>query len=84
MPSSVRAMETAVAKAEVTGIAIATVTNSGHYGAAGYYAWLATRRDMIGLSFTNVDPGVAAPGCADRYWARTRWPTPCRRARNTR
>jgi len=62
MPSSVRAMETAVAKAKVTGIAIATVNNSGHYGGAGYYAWLATRHDMIGLSFTNVDPGVAAPG----------------------
>jgi ureidoglycolate dehydrogenase (NAD+) len=62
MPSSVRAMETAVAKAKATGIAVATVNNSGHYGAAGYYAWLATRHDMIGLSFTNVDPGVAAPG----------------------
>jgi len=62
MPTSVRAMETAIAKAKNTGIAIATVNNSGHYGAAGYYAWLATRNDMIGMSFTNVDPGVAAPG----------------------
>jgi len=62
MPTSVRAMETAIAKAKNTGIAIATVNNSGHYGAAGYYAWLATRHDMIGMSFTNVDPGVAAPG----------------------
>jgi ureidoglycolate dehydrogenase (NAD+) len=62
MPTSVRAMETAIAKAKNTGIGIATVNNSGHYGAAGYYAWLATRHDMIGLSFTNVDPGVAAPG----------------------
>lgn len=62
MPSSVLAMQTAVKKAENTGIAISTVNNSGHYGAAGYYAWLATRQDMIGLSFTNVDPGVAAPG----------------------
>jgi len=62
MPTSVRAMETAVAKAKNTGIAISTVCNSGHYGAAGYYAWLATTHDMIGLSFSNVDPGVAAPG----------------------
>lgn len=62
MPTSVRAMETAIAKARNTGIGIATVNHSGHYGAAGYYAWLATRQDMIGLSFTNVDPGVAAPG----------------------
>jgi ureidoglycolate dehydrogenase (NAD+) len=62
MPTSVRAMETAVAKAKTTGIAIATVNNSGHYGAAGYYAWLATQHDMIGMSFSNVDPGVAVPG----------------------
>jgi ureidoglycolate dehydrogenase (NAD+) len=62
MPTSVQAMQTAVKKAATTGIAISTVRNSGHYGAAGYYAWLATREDMIGLSFTNVDPGVAAPG----------------------
>lgn len=62
MPTSVRAMQAAVDKAKMTGIAISTVCNSGHYGAAGYYAWFATRDDMIGLSFTNVDPGVAAPG----------------------
>lgn len=62
MPTSVLAMRTAVAKAKNTGIAISTVCNSGHYGAAGYYAWLATGADMIGMSLTNVDPGVAAPG----------------------
>jgi ureidoglycolate dehydrogenase (NAD+) len=62
MPTSVQAMQTAIGKAQNTGIAISTVNNSGHYGAAGYYAWMATRKDMIGLSFTNVDPGVAVPG----------------------
>ena len=62
MPTSVLAMRTAIGKAKNTGIAISTVCNSGHYGAAGYYAWMATQADMIGLSFTNVDPGVAVPG----------------------
>ena len=62
MPTSVLAMHTAIDKARQNGIAISTVRNSGHYGAAGYYAWLATQQDMIGFSFTNVDPGVAAPG----------------------
>jgi ureidoglycolate dehydrogenase (NAD+) len=62
MPTSVQAMQAAIGKAQNTGIAISTVNNSGHYGAAGYYAWMATRKDMIGLSFTNVDPGVAVPG----------------------
>jgi LDH2 family malate/lactate/ureidoglycolate dehydrogenase len=55
-------MQTAIDKARRTGIAISTVCESGHYGAAGYYAWLAARQDMIGLSFSNVDPGVAVPG----------------------
>jgi len=62
MPTSVLAMQTAVDKAKQTGIAIGTVRNSGHYGAAGYYACLAARQGRIGLSLTNVDPGVAAPG----------------------
>jgi len=62
MPTSVRAMQMAIRKAKQTGIAMSTVHNSGHYGGAGYYAWLAAKEDMIGFSFTNVDPGVAAPG----------------------
>lgn len=62
MPSSVLAMQTAVDKSRRTGIAISTVIESGHYGAAGYYAGLAARQDTIGLSFSNVDPGVTVPG----------------------
>ncbi|MDD4889223.1 MAG: Ldh family oxidoreductase [Phycisphaerae bacterium] len=62
MPASVLAMTAAIDKAHQTGIAVATVRNSGHYGAAGYYAHLAARQDMIGLSFTNVDPCMAVPG----------------------
>ena len=62
MVSSCRAMEVAIAKAKQAGVGYVSVRNSCHYGAAGYYAWLATKDDMIGLSLTNVDPGVAAPG----------------------
>ncbi len=57
-----QAMQTAMAKAKECGIGMAGVKNSGHFGAAGYYAWMAARNDMIGLSFSNVDPGVAVPG----------------------
>jgi len=62
MVSSVKAMELAIDKAKKTSIVIITIRNSGHYGAAGYYANLAAKEDMIGLSFSNVDANVAAPG----------------------
>lgn len=62
MVSSVRAMELAISKARKTGIAITLVQNSGHYGAAGYYANLAAREDLIGISLSNVDANVAATG----------------------
>jgi ureidoglycolate dehydrogenase (NAD+) len=57
-----RAMEAAIAKAAVTGIGYAGVAHSSHFGAAGYYATLALRHDMIGVSMTNVDPCVAVSG----------------------
>jgi ureidoglycolate dehydrogenase (NAD+) len=66
--SGLLAMRTALAKAKGSsqvrgaGIGFATVRNSGHYGAAGFYADLAAREDCIGISICNVDPGVSAPG----------------------
>ena len=57
-----RAMETAITKAKSTGMGYAGVAHSSHFGAAGYYATLALRHDMIGLSTTNVDPCVAVTG----------------------
>jgi len=62
MVTSVFAMQTAIAKARACGIAYAGVRNSCHYGAAGYYAWLAAREGLIGLSMSNDIPSVAAPG----------------------
>jgi len=62
MVSSVLAMETAISKAKETGIAYSVVKNSGHYGAAGYYANMAAEKDMFGISITNVDPCMTVPG----------------------
>ena len=62
MVTSVGAMEMAIGKARNSGTAFVTVRNSGHFGGAGYYAHLAAEQDMLGLSFTNVDPGVSVPG----------------------
>ena len=56
------AMEKAIEKARATGIAYAGCFNSCHFGAAGYYAWLAATHNMIGLSMANDVPTVAAPG----------------------
>ena len=56
------AMEVAIEKARQTGVAYVGVQNTNHYGAAGYYAWLAAREGLIGLSMANDIPSVAAPG----------------------
>jgi LDH2 family malate/lactate/ureidoglycolate dehydrogenase len=62
MVVAIHAMETAIAKAASAGIGYVGVAHSSHFGAAGYYATLALRRDMIGLSMTNCDPCMAATG----------------------
>jgi len=62
MVSSVKAMRLACEKAKQTGIALVTVKNGCHFGAAGYYANMAAAASMIGLAFGNVDPNMNAPG----------------------
>lgn len=62
MVAGCRAMELAIEKARACGIALVTVRNSTHFGAAGYYANMAARADMAGISFSNVDPNMTVPG----------------------
>lgn len=50
-----RAMELAIEKAKTTGVGIVTVRNSNHYGIAGYYAKMASRQGMLGISCTNSE-----------------------------
>ena len=47
--SAVMGMELAVAKAKATGVGIVSVFNSTHFGAAGYYAAMASRAGLLGL-----------------------------------
>ena len=54
-----RAMTACIEKAKKSNIAVATVNNSNHYGIAGYYAMMALREDMIGISMTNSQPLTA-------------------------
>ncbi len=53
------AMNRCIEKANQTGIAMVTVSNSNHYGIAGYYAMMALDHEMIGISLTNSQPLVA-------------------------
>lgn len=62
MVSSVFAMRAAIAKAREGGLGYVGVRNTCHFGAAGYYAWLAAREGLIGLAMANDAPSVAAPG----------------------
>ena len=48
----IRAMELAIEKAKEGDCAFVAVRNSNHFGTTAYYAEMATKHDMIGLSFT--------------------------------
>ena len=61
MVTSCQAMQLAIRKAKEVGIAYVGVRNSCHFGAAGYYANLAAKEGMIGLSMSNTDPVIAVP-----------------------
>ncbi|MDD4148264.1 MAG: Ldh family oxidoreductase, partial [Candidatus Cloacimonetes bacterium] len=53
-----RAMQKAIEKAQLYGFGSVAVRNSTHYGICGYYADMATKQDMIGLTFTNARPSI--------------------------
>ncbi|MCX7862015.1 MAG: Ldh family oxidoreductase [Bacteroidales bacterium] len=53
------AMQKVIEKAQTHYIAWGCVINSTHYGIAGYYALMATKNNMIGISGTNANPLVA-------------------------
>ena len=53
-----RMMNLAIEKARQFGMGMVAVRNSSHYGAAGYYAKMATDLGLIGMSVTNARPAV--------------------------
>jgi ureidoglycolate dehydrogenase (NAD+) len=56
------AMNAAIEKARTHAITWAGVRNSNHFGAAGYYANMAVRDDMLGIAMSNTDPNMVIPG----------------------
>lgn len=59
MVASKRAMDLCIGKARKYGMSMAAVRNSSHYGIAGYWATLATKENMIGITGTNARPSIA-------------------------
>lgn len=59
MVASKYAMDLAIEKAKKYGISCVVVRNSSHYGIAGYWAMLASRQGLIGITGTNARPSIA-------------------------
>lgn len=53
--AGIKAMEMIIEKARKTGIAIAEVRDSNHYGIAGYYSMMAAKAGLLGISMTNTE-----------------------------
>lgn len=68
-----RAMGEAIARAQRHGIGVVGVRNSSHFGAAAYYALLATQRDCVGIVFTNASPALAPWGSISRILGNNPW-----------
>ena len=59
MVASYRMMEMLIKKAKEFGMAGGAIRNSTHYGIAGYWATMASREGLIGLTGTNARPSIA-------------------------
>lgn len=54
-----RSMKLAIEKAKQYGMGMVAARNSTHYGIAGYYATMASKENMIGITGTNARPSIA-------------------------
>ncbi len=59
MVASYKMMEMLIEKAKTYGMAGGAITNSTHYGIAGYWTTMAEKAGMIGITGTNARPSVA-------------------------
>ncbi len=55
------AMRVAIDKAKASGMAIAVVRNSAHFGATGYYTLMAAKQGLIGMACTGASSVQVAP-----------------------
>jgi LDH2 family malate/lactate/ureidoglycolate dehydrogenase len=54
-----KSMQMAIDKAKKFGLGMVVARNSTHYGIAGYYATMAAKENMIGITGTNARPSIA-------------------------
>ena len=59
MVASYHMMERLIEKAKTYGMAGGAIRNSTHYGIAGYWATMASKEGLIGLTGTNARPSIA-------------------------
>jgi LDH2 family malate/lactate/ureidoglycolate dehydrogenase len=60
--AGVEGMNKAIGLAKEAGTGHVSVYNSSHFGVAAFFALLAAKQDMIGMSFTNATPHVLTTG----------------------
>ena len=59
MVASHKMMELLIEKAKTYGMAGGSICNSTHYGIAGYWATMASKAGLIGITGTNARPSIA-------------------------
>ena len=59
MVASYRVMEKLIEKAKTYGMAGGAIRNSTHYGIAGYWATMASKEGMVGITGTNARPSIS-------------------------
>ena len=59
MVAAHRVMTKLIEKARALGMAGGAIRNSTHYGIAGYWATMASKQGMIGITGTNARPSIA-------------------------
>ena len=59
MVAAYRVMERLIEQARTYGMAGGAIRNSTHYGIAGYWATMASKQGMIGITGTNARPSIA-------------------------
>jgi len=59
MVAAYKSMNIAIEKAKTAGTGWVATMGSNHFGIAGFYAMMALKHDMIGITLTNANPLVA-------------------------